>query len=155
MLCCFFVFLATVNQTGTDCPYALKMVACQVLLEITTFLRETYQYIPKSKLPKKEQTWDKSVQSRRWSSVLGSPGHSERSNSKSSQGEAQTVGKKILTLKAKLRRFFYSLLWINSRSSSCIVPNGIIDIICYLSTILVSCMFAMGVPNFGRTSSNF
>lgn len=82
-----YISTATVNHTGSDCPYALKMVACQVLLEITTFLRETYQYIPKNKVPRREQGWDKNVSSRRWSCVLSSPGHSERSNSRSSQGD--------------------------------------------------------------------
>ena len=62
------------------------MVACQLLLEITTFLRETYQYLPRSKVPQRVNTWDK-PSSRRWSTALSSPGHSERSNSRSSQGE--------------------------------------------------------------------
>ena len=38
---------ATVNPQGTACPHALKMVACQLLLEITSFLRETLQSLPK------------------------------------------------------------------------------------------------------------
>ncbi|XP_071797964.1 protein unc-80 homolog isoform X4 [Asterias amurensis] len=42
-----FLDEATVNPTGTACPHALKMVACQLLLEITSFLRETYQNLPK------------------------------------------------------------------------------------------------------------
>ncbi len=46
----FAVVSATVNPSGSACPYALKMIACQLLLEITTFLRETYQYIPKAKV---------------------------------------------------------------------------------------------------------
>nr|XP_054603628.1 protein unc-80 homolog isoform X2 [Nothobranchius furzeri] len=32
----------TVNPTKCGCPFALKMAACQLLLEITTFLRETF-----------------------------------------------------------------------------------------------------------------
>ena len=37
---------ATVNLSGNACPYSLKMIACQLLLEISTFLRETFQYLP-------------------------------------------------------------------------------------------------------------
>ncbi|XP_050665218.1 protein unc-80 homolog [Leptidea sinapis] len=33
---------------GADCPRALRMVACVLLFEITAFLRETYQNLPKS-----------------------------------------------------------------------------------------------------------
>ncbi|XP_006022347.1 protein unc-80 homolog [Alligator sinensis] len=33
---------STVNPTKCCCPFALKMAACQLLLEITTFLRETF-----------------------------------------------------------------------------------------------------------------
>jgi len=40
---------ATVNYTGSDCPYSLKMIACHLLLEITSFLRETYQHMPRSR----------------------------------------------------------------------------------------------------------
>lgn len=38
----------SVNKGGSDCPTALKLVAVQVLLEITAFLRETYSSLPKS-----------------------------------------------------------------------------------------------------------
>ena len=84
--------VATVNMSGNACPYALKMVACQLLLEVTTFLRETFQYLPKSKLPRSAGAWERqgSTSTRRWSSVLSSPGHSERSNSRSSQGESRS-----------------------------------------------------------------
>ncbi|XP_072833999.2 protein unc-80 homolog isoform X12 [Pogona vitticeps] len=37
----------TVNPTKCCCPFALKMAACQLLLEITTFLRETFPYMPR------------------------------------------------------------------------------------------------------------
>lgn len=80
-----FLDEATVNHTGSDCPYALKMVACQLLLEITTFLRETFQYLPKVKPVK--------VPNVRRSSGLNSPPHSDRSNSRSSQGEIGLMGK--------------------------------------------------------------
>ncbi|XP_078693709.1 protein unc-80 homolog isoform X2 [Branchiostoma floridae x Branchiostoma belcheri] len=36
------------GSNGDPCPYALKMAACQLLAEITTFLRETGQYLPKA-----------------------------------------------------------------------------------------------------------
>ncbi|XP_028832106.1 protein unc-80 homolog isoform X5 [Denticeps clupeoides] len=37
----------TVNPTKCGCPFALKMSACQLLLEITTFLRETFPCLPR------------------------------------------------------------------------------------------------------------
>lgn len=98
--------LATVNQSGSDCPFALKMVACNLLLEITTFLRETFQYLPKSKSFRREMSvWDKPETSRRWSSILGSPVNSDRSNSKSSQGEAgsHSAGKKGIYTRKQLK----------------------------------------------------
>jgi hypothetical protein len=36
-----------VNPNGNNCPYALQNIVCILLLEITMFLRETYQYMPK------------------------------------------------------------------------------------------------------------
>lgn len=42
-----FYFPGTVNPTKCCCPFALKMAACQLLLEITTFLRETFPYMPR------------------------------------------------------------------------------------------------------------
>lgn len=33
---------------GAECPRALRIVACMLLFEITAFLRETYQNLPKS-----------------------------------------------------------------------------------------------------------
>jgi hypothetical protein len=36
-----------VNPRGNSCPFALKNIVCILLLEITMFLRETYQYMPK------------------------------------------------------------------------------------------------------------
>jgi hypothetical protein len=38
---------ALVNPDGNNCPFALQNVVCILLLEITAFLRETYQYMPK------------------------------------------------------------------------------------------------------------
>ena len=49
---------AKVNKTGSDCPYALKLVACQLMLEVTTFMRETYQYPPQTGKPNtRESMW--------------------------------------------------------------------------------------------------
>jgi hypothetical protein len=39
--------LGTVNPSKCGCPFALKMAACQLLLEITTFLRETFSCLPR------------------------------------------------------------------------------------------------------------
>lgn len=60
------------------------MIACVVLLEITAFLREIYQAIPKtSRLSTKEkpQPWEKVYRdaNRRWSMALSSMGHSQAS----------------------------------------------------------------------------
>ena len=41
-----FLDEATCNPLGDECPFALKIIACQLLLEITAFLRETHQYLP-------------------------------------------------------------------------------------------------------------
>ncbi|KAG5670539.1 hypothetical protein PVAND_000795 [Polypedilum vanderplanki] len=81
----------SVNIHGNDCPAALKLVAAVVLLEITAFLRETYQTIPKStRMSHKEKhinihhPWDHHHQvykeaNRRWSMALSSMGHSQTS----------------------------------------------------------------------------
>ncbi|KAM6945754.1 LOW QUALITY PROTEIN: protein unc-80 homolog [Aplochiton taeniatus] len=37
----------TVNPTKCGCPFALKMAACQLLCEVTTFLRETFPCLPR------------------------------------------------------------------------------------------------------------
>jgi hypothetical protein len=73
------LFTDTVNANGNNCPYALKMLACLVLEEITTFLRETFQYLPRKK-HKLEPGWDKHLTSRRYSSIISSPGHSDKSS---------------------------------------------------------------------------
>ncbi|XP_046393341.1 protein unc-80 homolog [Ischnura elegans] len=43
-----FLDEASVHVLGSDCPIALRLVACILLLEVTAFLRETYQTLPKS-----------------------------------------------------------------------------------------------------------
>lgn len=52
----------TVNESGESCPYALKAVAVHLLLEITTYLRETHQYLPKARGPsfrKETVVWER------------------------------------------------------------------------------------------------
>lgn len=82
------IFAVSVNVHGNDCPPALKLVAIQVLLEITAFLRESYQAIPKSsRMSTKEKhvtPWEHQHQgykeaNRRWSMALSSMGHSQTS----------------------------------------------------------------------------
>lgn len=77
-------YAASVNPNGGSCPPALRLIACLVLYEITAFLRETYQTIPKtSKMSTKEKTapWEKIYReaNRRWSMALSSMGHSQTS----------------------------------------------------------------------------
>ena len=76
----------TVNQSGNECPYALKMLACLVLQEITTFMRERFQNLPRTKKQKMESGWEKQLSTRRYSSIVSSPGHSDKS-SESNIGE--------------------------------------------------------------------
>lgn len=79
-----FLDEACVNPAGNNCPPALKLVACVLLFEITAFLRETYQTLPKaSKMSTKEKPppWEKQYReaNRRWSMALSSMGHSQTS----------------------------------------------------------------------------
>lgn len=79
-----FLDEACVNPNGNNCPHALKLIACVLLMEITTFLREMYQTLPKaSKLAAKEKPvpWEKMYRdaNRRWSMALSSMGHSQTS----------------------------------------------------------------------------
>lgn len=79
-----FLDEASVNPDGNGCPAALKLIACLILYEITAFLRETYQTLPKtSKLSTKEKPapWEKVYReaNRRWSMALSSMGHSQTS----------------------------------------------------------------------------
>lgn len=79
------IFPASANLSGTGCPMALRLVACVLLLEITAFLRETYQTLPKSsrsstreRPPPWERIYSKEA-NRRWSMALSSMGHSQTS----------------------------------------------------------------------------
>lgn len=64
---------------------ALRLIACHLLMEITSFLRETYQTLPKlSKMQGKDRAapWDKLCNrdaNRRWSMTISSMGHSQAS----------------------------------------------------------------------------
>ena len=44
-----FAFQVLLNPTGERCPYALKMMACLLLTEITIFMREVYPNLPKGR----------------------------------------------------------------------------------------------------------
>lgn len=67
-----FKILGTVNDgAGEHCPPALQLMACLVLYQITAFLRETFQLIPRSKPSQRTQGstsgWEKLMSHRRWS----------------------------------------------------------------------------------------
>ncbi|XP_058795328.1 protein unc-80 homolog isoform X2 [Phymastichus coffea] len=76
---------ASINTYGSTCPIALRLIACNLLFEITAFLRETYPNLPKSsRLSTKERAppWEKLYSreaNRRWSMALSSMGHSQAS----------------------------------------------------------------------------
>ncbi|KAI6188392.1 Protein unc-80 [Aphelenchoides besseyi] len=62
----------TVNDANNEsCPPALQLMACQLLYQITAFLRETFQLIPRSKIAHKTagstSGWEKLMSHRRWS----------------------------------------------------------------------------------------
>ncbi|GLV31802.1 uncoordinated 80 [Carabus blaptoides fortunei] len=80
-----FLDEASINGFGSNCPLALRLIACNLLLEITAFLRETYQNLPKSsrlsgreRPPPWERMYSKEA-NRRWSMALSSMGHSQTS----------------------------------------------------------------------------
>ncbi|XP_053975913.1 protein unc-80 homolog [Hylaeus volcanicus] len=80
-----FLDEASINGYGSQCPIALRLAACILLLEVTAFLRETYQTLPKfNKLLTKERPppWERMYSreaNRRWSMALSSMGHSQTS----------------------------------------------------------------------------
>lgn len=80
-----FLDEASINSYGSGCPMALRLIACVLLHEITSFLRETYQTLPKSsrmmgkeKPPPWERLYSREA-NRRWSMALSSMGHSQTS----------------------------------------------------------------------------
>jgi len=74
-----------------SCPMVLRLIACMLFLEITSYLRETYRSLPKTRpsntyttLPVTSNAWERERQShsregRRWSMALSSMGHSQAS----------------------------------------------------------------------------
>lgn len=80
-----FLDEGSINTFGSQCPIALRQIACILLLEVTAFLRETFQTLPKStKLSTKERPlpWERMYSreaNRRWSVALSSMGHSQAS----------------------------------------------------------------------------
>lgn len=72
-------------QMGSFCPMSLRIMACMLLLEITAYLRETFQNLPKSiRVVGRERPnmWEKSYMkdsNRRFSIALSSMGHSQAS----------------------------------------------------------------------------
>lgn len=81
-----FAISACLFAYGAECPIALRMVACMLMMEITAFLRETYQSLPKScrnsardRPPPWERMYTTSTANRRWSMALSSMGHSQTS----------------------------------------------------------------------------
>lgn len=80
-----FLDEASIFTYGSSCPLPLRLVACILLHEITSFLRETYQTLPKSsRMVGKERPphWEKLYSreaNRRWSMALSSMGHSQAS----------------------------------------------------------------------------
>lgn len=87
-----FLNESIVNPNGNDSPFALKVAACQVLYEITVFLRETHQYVPSrgaSSRPSFSKQGEQKpshshepralTANRRWSMALSSLGFSQNS----------------------------------------------------------------------------
>lgn len=74
-----------------SCPMVLRLIACMLFFEITSYLRETYRNLPKTRpsnpyttLPVSSNAWERERQShsregRRWSMALSSMGHSQAS----------------------------------------------------------------------------
>lgn len=104
-----FSFSATLNDSVKVCPYPLLMIACQLLLEITAFLRESHGLYSVSKpasrplhrhvIPRRRQSvsshrrstaFSPETQQRRLSSVIGGGGDKVRRASMWSQASLQT-----------------------------------------------------------------
>ncbi|XP_045467085.1 protein unc-80 homolog isoform X2 [Harmonia axyridis] len=80
-----FLDEASIYCYGSSCSAAIRLLTCILLHEITAFLRETYQTIPKSsRMTGKEKPtpWERLYSreaNRRWSMALSSMGHSQTS----------------------------------------------------------------------------
>ena len=105
----FFFFEATLSESVKVCPYPLLMIACQLLLEITSFLREshglysvtkpTYRPLHRYIVPRRRQSvtshrrsivLSPETQQRRLSSLFGGGGERIRRASVLSQASVQT-----------------------------------------------------------------
>ena len=104
-----FFFEATLSESVKVCPYPLLMIACQLLLEITSFLREshglysvtkpTYRPLHRYIVPRRRQSvtshrrsivLSPETQQRRLSSLFGGGGERIRRASVLSQASVQT-----------------------------------------------------------------
>ncbi|XP_021380201.1 protein unc-80 homolog isoform X3 [Mizuhopecten yessoensis] len=114
-----FLDEATVNDSGSSCPYALKMIACLVLQEITTFLRETFRDLPKSRSPRREGgCWERNLTTRRWSSIVSSPGHSPGSESNMADIPHSSSGVAVGSPGVGERKISFAVLGHADRSDS-------------------------------------
>lgn len=98
----FLLFLAVVNdETGENCPPALRLIAVFLLQEITAFMRETFQTIPRTRgqsRPGLHPGWEKLMSHRRWS-VLSNTFPAQQ------QGQSGSV-QSIADVAAALHRLF-------------------------------------------------
>ena len=109
ILCTFCFFSATLNDSVKVCPYPLLMIACQLLLEITAFLRESHGLYSISKpagrplhrynIQRRRQSvtshrrsiaFSPEMHQRRLSSIIGGGGERIRRASAWSQSSLQT-----------------------------------------------------------------
>jgi protein unc-80 len=97
------------NLEPGNCPFALKLALCQLLLEITAFLRETYRTLPRREKygtmrasQGRGPAGDKRLASRRWSSVASTSGGASHQSIQSfvENGQIHTIaaGKHLLCL---------------------------------------------------------
>uniref|UniRef100_A0A5S6PYL0 UNC80 domain-containing protein n=1 Tax=Trichuris muris TaxID=70415 RepID=A0A5S6PYL0_TRIMR len=77
-----FLDESIVNKSGESCPPALRLIACMLLLEISAFLRESYQEIVRSRTHyRKNSKFDKFQSQRRWSVLSATFSPSRNSDS--------------------------------------------------------------------------
>ncbi|XP_015178627.1 PREDICTED: protein unc-80 homolog isoform X2 [Polistes dominula] len=104
-----FLDEASINSYGSQCPIALRLVACILLLEVTAFLRETYRTLPKSSkhlTRERPPPWDRMCSreaNRRWSVALSSMGHSQTS----AQSLQSIAGDREMTTERKISFVLY------------------------------------------------
>ncbi|CDW58970.1 protein unc 80 [Trichuris trichiura] len=77
-----FLDESIVNKSGENCPPALRLIACMLLLEIAAFLRESYQEIVRSRTHyRKNSKFEKFQSQRRWSVLSATFSPSRNSDS--------------------------------------------------------------------------